>query len=128
MDYTAAIVDIILLLLVLGFVFRKRLRAWLSGKRLSRESVAMAAAVTSEPPQVSPVTPKDVTLKPKQTTVQPAQTNVAGVVNGGFTEWAIPTAASGPLGINGIGSTVVFTEYNTGKIATLSVGTASTKH
>jgi len=52
-DFTAAVTDIILLLLVLGFVFRKKLRAWLSGRRLSRESVTMAAAVTSEPPQVT---------------------------------------------------------------------------
>jgi len=84
---------------------------------------AVTPVVNSVSPQISPVSATTVTLKPTQTTVQPSSANVAGVVTGGFTEWTIPTAASGPLGINVVGNMVVFTEYNAGKIATLTVGT-----
>lgn len=80
----------------------------------------LTPVVTSVAPQVSPVASKTFTLQSSQTTVQPSASNVAGVVKGGFTEWAIPTASGGPLGINGIGNIIVFTEYNAGKIGTLS--------
>jgi len=91
-------------------------------------SKVVTPVVTSVAPQVSPATSSNVTLQPNQTTVQPTATNVTGVVTRGFTEWAIPTAASQPLGINGTGNTIVFTEYGAGKVATLTVGTAPSQH
>jgi len=91
-------------------------------------SKVLTPVVTSVAPQVSPATSSNVTLQPNQTTVQPTATNVTGVVTRGFTEWAIPTAASQPLGINGTGNTIVFTEYGAGKVATLTVGTAPSQH
>jgi virginiamycin B lyase len=92
-------------------------------------SKVVTPVVTSVAPQVSPATSSNVTLQPNQTTVQPTATNnVTGVVTRGFTEWAIPTPASQPLGINGTGNTIVFTEYSAGKIATLTVGTAPSQH
>jgi len=84
-------------------------------------SKVLTPVVTSVAPQLSSATSTTVTLQPVQTTVQPSGTNVTGVVNGGFTEWAVPTAASGPLGINVVGNTIVFTEYNADKIGTLTV-------
>lgn len=85
-------------------------------------SKVLVPVVTGVLPQATAVSSKTVTLTPNQTTVQPTSTaNVAGVVNGGFTEWAVPTPASGPLGINVVGTTIVFTEYNADKIATLSL-------
>lgn len=83
---------------------------------------AVTPVVNSVVPQVFSVSPTTVTLTPSQTMVQPSAANVAGVVTGGFTEWTIPTATSGPLGINVVGNLIVFTEYNAGKIATLTVG------
>jgi streptogramin lyase len=46
-----------------------------------------------------------------QTKVTPTSTPVTGVVTGGFTEWAIPTPGSQPLGIVQVGTSVAFTEY-----------------
>jgi streptogramin lyase len=87
------------------------------------KTTVLKPVVTSVTPQVSAVTPTTVTLPSTLTPVQPSPTNVSGVVNGGFTEWAVPTTASGPLGINVVGSTIVFTEYNANKIGTLSLTT-----
>lgn len=91
-------------------------------------SKLLTPVVTSVAPQVSPIVPQNFTLQPTQTTVAPSAANVAGVVKGGFTEWAVPTAASGPLGINGVGNIIVFTEYNTGKIGTLTPGNSPLAH
>ncbi len=83
-----------------------------------------SVVVTPETPTTTAVTATPVTLTPKTTPVQPTITQVSGVANGGFTEWTVPTSASGPLGINGVGSMVVFAEYYGSKVATV-VPTAS---
>lgn len=50
--------------------------------------------------------------------VIPAVGNVVGTTTNGFTEWAVPTSVSGPLGVTGLGTTsVIFAEYHTGKVA-----------
>jgi virginiamycin B lyase len=93
---------------------------------LSKKAVPVVTPVV---PAVSAVTSTPYTLTPDPTTVPPpTTTNVAGVKTGGFTEWTIPTAASGPLGISVIGNTTVFTEYNADKIATLTVANGAGKH
>lgn len=82
--------------------------------------------VTTVIPASSTVTPsKPTTLSAKTTTVTPTVTTpVMGIVTGGFpgfTEFTIPTSASGALGINGLGSpTIVFAEYTANKIGTLT--------
>jgi len=122
----AAVPDVFISSGLINFTERSGDKIGLFNPALQQGTVrTLKPVVTSVAPQVFPINPTTVTLTPKQTTVIPTQTNVPGVVNGGFTEWAIPTAASGPLGINGIANAIVFTEYNTGKIATLSVGTAA---
>jgi hypothetical protein len=87
-----------------------------------------APVVTPVVPAVSSVTSTPYTLTPDPTTVQPTPTIVNGVATGGFTEWTIPTPASGPLGINGIGNAIVFTEYNADKIGMLTVANGAAKH
>jgi streptogramin lyase len=53
--------------------------------------------------------------------VIPAVNNVVGTTSNGFTEWPIPTPNSGPLGVTGLGtSSVVFAEYNVGKVAIMA--------
>ncbi len=71
-------------------------------------------------PTVTSVQAQTVGLSPVQTTVKAVNTNASGVVTGPFTEWKVPTTGGGPMGINVVGNTIVFTEYYGNKIATLS--------
>ncbi len=75
--------------------------------------------VTQTPPVVTTVKSETMKVSEVITKVTPTITTVAGVVTGGFTEWAIPTADSQALGIVSIGNIVAFTEYTGNKIATL---------
>ncbi len=78
--------------------------------------------------KVTQVTPKStvvqagfpVTVPSKQTTMQPTITTVTGLVTGAFTEWPLPNAGSGPLGMGGSGSTIVFAEFYGNRVATLA--------
>jgi streptogramin lyase len=78
--------------------------------------------------KVTQVTPKStvvqaslaVTVPSKQTTMQPTITTITGLVTGAFTEWPLPNAGSGPLGMGGSGSTVVFAEFYGNRVATLA--------
>jgi streptogramin lyase len=77
-------------------------------------------------PTVTPVTPVQTTVTPSTsvlesttTNVTPTVTNVTGTVKGGFTEWAVPTSDSGPLGMYANGTTVAYAEYYGNKVAIL---------
>ncbi len=74
-----------------------------------------------ETPVVTPVTAMPFTLKTGGAIAEtPTITTVTGVITGGFTEWQLPTAGSGPLGMNGNSTAVVFAEYYGSKIGTIA--------
>jgi len=84
----------------------------------------LTPVITQTPPVVTAVKSTSPHVSKITTIVNPTITEVAGVVTGGFTEWAIPTAESQPLGIIGIDNIIAFTEYSGNKVATL----VSTEH
>lgn len=83
-------------------------------------SKTVTPVVTPVSPTLTTVNSQIYNLKPVPTTVQPAVSSVNGVVTEGFTEWALPTPGSGPQGISGTGSTIVFTEFYGSRVATLT--------
>lgn len=98
-----------------------------SGNKIGLLNPALQKGITKTlVPTVTPVTPVQTTVNPitdlleaTTTNVTPTVTNVTGAVKGGFTEWAVPTSASGPLGIYANGTTVAYAEYYGNKVAIL---------
>jgi len=99
------------------------------GNKIGLLNPAMGGGTTETPTpvttMVSPTKKKATqlpgTLTPQRHTVMPTlTTNVNGVITGGLTEWAVPTANTQPVGIFLSGGTVFFTEYAGDKIGTMT--------